>query len=367
MENEVKIVPDELFNGKVFLPEDDWMDTDISEDWLDPTDEWETAKNSLYIGDAPVCAQGGLTLLTGQSGNGKTMTLAMMMAAVFRRKYGQFELGPDIEAPTILYVDTEMEKYNTQRLMNRVYYLNGWEFKTNKPQFRIIRLRDTVNVKERWRKVLKAIDEVKPTFCFLDGLLDLVEDFNDNKECHLLIRKLMSAATWYDISLVGVIHQNPGGDKMAGHIGSFGERKAITVLATKKDKNGNDIIFKIEQKKARDKDANDLSFRVEDDRLHIGIPVPADGSEFENKQEEEVVKNMKKLFNVIFDESHDRYTTGDFEDRVRTAIKQIGLSGGKGSDYTVASIKDYFVGQQWVANKTGDRGAKFWVKNIPFV
>lgn len=282
MENEVNIVPDELFNGKVFLPEDDWMDTDISEDWLDPTDEWETAKNSLYIGDAPVCAQGGLTLLTGQSGNGKTMTLAMMMAAVFRRKYGQFELGPDIEAPTILYVDTEMEKYNTQRLMNRVYYLNGWEFKTNKPQLRIIRLRDTVNVKERWRKVLKAINEVKPTFCFLDGLLDLVEDFNDNKECHLLIRKLMSAATWYDMSLVGVIHQNPGGDKMAGHIGSFGERKAITVLATKKDKNGNEVVFKVEQKKARDKDAEDLQFRVEDDKLHIGIPVPVDSQVEDN-------------------------------------------------------------------------------------
>lgn len=136
----------------IFLPEDEWQDTDISNDWLDPTDEWERAKNSLFIGDAPVCVLGGLTLLTGQSGNGKTQTLAMMMAAVFRGEYGQFKRGVDIEDPTILYVDTEMEKYNTQRLMNRVYYLNGWEFKTVKPQFRVIRLRDTVEAKTRWKR-----------------------------------------------------------------------------------------------------------------------------------------------------------------------------------------------------------------------
>lgn len=365
MENSINIVPDEVF--KVFLPEDDWMDTDISDDWLDPTDEWETAKNALYIDDAPVCTLGGLSVLTGQSGNGKTMTLAMMMAAVFRKEYGQFKLGADIEEPTILYVDTEMEKYNTQRLMNRVYYLNGWEFKTVKPQFRILRLRDTVSVKERWQKVLKAIADVRPTFCFLDGLLDLVHDFNDNVECQSLVYKLMACASWYNMAVVGVIHQNPGGDKMAGHLGSFAERKAVTILGTKKDKNGADVLFKVEQKKARDKDADDVAFRVNDDRLHIGIPVPADGSEFENKQEDEIHENMKKLFGVIFDENHDRYTTAAFEDRIRSAIKQLGLSGGKGSAYTVVSIQDYFTSQKWVSRQNGERGAKFWVQDVPYV
>lgn len=267
----------------IFLPEDDWSDTDVSNDWLNPMDEWERAKNSLFIGDAPVCTLGGLTLLTGQSGNGKTMTIAMMMAAAFRGEYGQFKRGLDISEPTILYVDTEMEKYNTQRLMNRVYYLNGWQFKAIKEQFRILRLRDTVSVTERWKKVLKAIHEVKPTFCFLDGLLDLVKDFNDNVECQTLIYKLMAAASWYDMSVLGVIHQNPGGDKMAGHLGSFGERKAITVLATKKDKSGNDVLFVVDQKKARDKDADNVKFRVNDDKMHIGIPEPLEGCAIDDR------------------------------------------------------------------------------------
>lgn len=264
----------EKARADIFLPDDEWLETDISNDWLNPEDEWERAKNALFIGDAPVCTLGGLTLLTGQSGNGKSMTLAMMAAAVFRGEYGQFKRGIDIENPTVLYVDTEMEKYNTQRLMNRVYYLNGWEFKTQKPQFRILRLRDTVSVADRWKKVLKAIHEMKPTFCILDGLLDLVRDFNDNVDCQQLIHKLMAAASWYDMSVVGVIHQNPGGDKMAGHLGSFGERKAVTVLATKKDKTGAEVLFVVDQKKARDKDADDMKFRVNDDRLHIGIPEP---------------------------------------------------------------------------------------------
>lgn len=280
---EINIVPDfdELQSAqqKVFLAEDEWQDVDISDDWLDPTDEWEKAKNALYIKDAPICTLGGLTVLTGQSGNGKTMTLAMMMASVFRRSYGDFNLGKEIENPTILYVDTEMEKYNTQRLMNRVYYLNGWEFKTHRAEFRILRLRDTVSVKDRWKKVLKAIDEVKPTFCFLDGLLDLAHDFNDNVECQSLIYKLMAAASWYNMSVIGVIHQNPGGDKLAGHLGSFAERKAVTILSTKKDKNGQNVLFVVDQKKARDKDADNIQFRVNDDKLHIGIPVPENFSD----------------------------------------------------------------------------------------
>lgn len=288
----------EKARADIFLPGDEWMETDISNDWLNPEDEWERAKNALFIGDAPVCTLGGLTLLTGQSGNGKTMTIAMMAAAVFRGEYGQFVRGQDITEPTLLYVDTEMEKYNTQRLMNRVYYLNGWEFKTHKPQFRILRLRDTVSVADRWRKVLKAIHEMKPTFCILDGLLDLVRDFNDNVECQQLIYKLMAAASWYDMSVVGVIHQNPGGDKMAGHLGSFGERKAVTVLATKKDKTGAEVLFVVDQKKARDKDADDMKFRVNDDRLHIGIPEPINTSDVKKlqKSEHEELRGIMQLY-----------------------------------------------------------------------
>ena len=39
---------------------------------------------------------------------------------------------------------------------------------------------------ERWKLTLKAINELKPTVVFLDGLIDVVGDFNDNKECQAI-------------------------------------------------------------------------------------------------------------------------------------------------------------------------------------
>ncbi len=344
-DNENTILPllpgdvDEILEreSKIFLPGDDWMDIDISNDWLNPEDEWETAKNALYIGNAPVCVLGGLTLLSGQSGNGKTMTLAMMISAIFKGSYGKLNLGTMIENPTVLYVDTEMEKYNTQRQMNRIYSICYWEFRQPKEQFKILRLRDTDNVVERWKKTLKAIDMVKPTFCFLDGLIDIVADFNNNVECQSLIYKLMKAASWYDMAVIGIIHLNPGGEKMAGHLGSFGERKAVTVLNTRKEKNGEDVQFVVEQKKARDKDASSITFKVEDDKTHLGIPIPIQGSMNSNE-------SMASSLEFIL--SGREMNTRDLRSAV---MKRLGLREKEATDYINKAVDENIltVEEEW--------------------
>jgi hypothetical protein len=116
----------------------------------------------------------------------------------------------------------------------------------------------------RWRMTLKAIWQYKPTVVFIDGLLDVVADFNDNIECQELIFKCMKLASHYDISLWCVLHQNPGGEKLVGHLGSFLERKVTDVIQTKKikdDKTG-DVTFEVKQKKARSQDFPDWKFRV---------------------------------------------------------------------------------------------------------
>lgn len=313
---------DELEASKPeFLPEDDWLETNIDGDWLNPEDEWERAKNALYIKDAPICALGGLTILTGQSGHGKTMTIAMIAGSIFRGEYGTLKRGSEIENPSVLYVDTEMEKYNTQRLVSRIYSITGWEFRVKKEEFNVLRLRDTVDAASRWKKVLRAIYETRPTFCILDGLIDLVRDFNDNVECQNLIYKLMHAASHYNMSVIGVIHQNPGGEKMAGHLGSFGERKAITTLVTKKDKSSGSVIFTVEQKKARDKDADNLKFFVNDDSLHIGIPEPYDEctAQPQSKYGSDTIRNW------IVEASHSGMSEPFSLTDLRTMIK--GVSG----------------------------------------
>lgn len=265
-----------------FLKDDNWYGIDISADYLDQEAEWVKAKNVIYFDDAPVAILGGVTAITGQSGHGKTQTVSQIMAAILSKNkcYGHIKFDPnnEIENPTVLYIDTEMELWNTQRVQNRLYKLLGWTFRTRHEELSILRLRDTDEAVNRWRKTLMAIYEKRPTVMFLDGLLDVVDDFNNNVECQAIIYKCMKMASYYNTAVFCVVHENPGGLKMVGHLGSMLERKVVAIVATikEKDKTTRKVSFTITQNKSRDKDAGDLKFIVEDDENHFGIPKQLD-------------------------------------------------------------------------------------------
>ena len=270
-----------------FLQGDDWFFNNVEPYLLDFREAYKPPRYTLSWKGIPFAPLGGIHNITGQSGNGKTMTLAQFMATILCGEFGQlrYELT-DVE-PRILYIDTEMEKDNTIAVKNRVLTMAGRDINGQYDDFVIVMLRDVEEVQQldqnhkpvldkhgrpvfvnpaivRWRMTLKAIWQYKPTVVFIDGLLDVVADFNDNIECQELIFKCMKLASHYDISLWCVLHQNPGGEKLVGHLGSFLERKVTDVIQTKKikDEKTGDVTFEVKQKKARSQDFPDWKFRV---------------------------------------------------------------------------------------------------------
>ena len=258
-----------------FLKDVEWQDADIEGNWLDPKEQYVRPRYTLSYNGVPFAPLGGIHGLTGQPGHGKTFTFTQLMVAIMRGEfYGlHYELGQDIPQPKVLYIDTEMEKGNTQLVMLRVYEMMGWPKGSEQEQFRILWLREEVKAEDRWKKTLKAIKEMQPTVVFLDGLIDVVGDFNDNKECQLIIYQCMATASHYGISLWCLLHENPGSTKMVGHAGSFLERKATDVLKTKKNKEGGVVSFEVSQSKARARDLDTWKFTIEDDDNHYGHPV----------------------------------------------------------------------------------------------
>lgn len=257
-----------------FLADVHWQDADIEGNWLDPKEEYHRPRYTLSYNGVPFAPLGGIHGLTGQPGHGKTFTFTQIMVAILRGEfYGlRYELADSIPEPRVLYIDTEMEKGNTQLVLLRVYEMMGWQVGTIHDEFRILWLREEVKSVDRWRKTLKAINEMKPTVVFLDGLIDVVSDFNDNQACQDLIYQCMAAASHYSMSMWLLLHENPGSEKMVGHAGSFLERKATDVLKTKKEK-GDGVIFTVMQKKARARDLDNWQFKIEDDEHHYGHPV----------------------------------------------------------------------------------------------
>lgn len=330
---------EELVNATPdFLAEDKWFDVEIEGSMLDVTKEYDLPRYGLTIGDTPCAPIGGLHGITGQAGTGKTMTLTMLMAAYLGdthhgMAYGLSDARPN---PHLLYVDTEMEPENTMMVNLRVCAMLGWSFHEPHDELKIMCLREEVSAEARWQKILKAIYVFRPSVVFIDGMIDIVADFNDNQQCQELIFRLMKVATHYDISVWTVLHQNPNSTKMVGHAGSFLERKATDIFETKKekDKKTGKIVFTITQKKARGKDIDDITFTVSDEQYKFGMPIvdiaSFDKDNLMNQSAADTQRaKLKKLFGAL-----DWSRKGNTWTTVRKNVAKITpISNHKFSDY----------------------------------
>ena len=265
-----------------FLQGDEWFDVSVDDDFLDFDKPYRPPRYTMERNGVPFADVGEIHIVSGKPGNGKTGLMAQLIAATLggkfgntvARKVGHKSNGSDEfhEVPTrILYVDTEQGEDDTIGFKNRVISMSGVSKDEAKEHLKILRLRDTELAKDRWKKILKAIWQLQPTDIFLDGMLDIVEDYNDQKECQPIIRKCMMAATFYDTSLWAVLHENPMVDKLVGTLGSITQRKVSEIFAVIKVKQADlkesdrrddlpDIYFRVKQNKARGKDVEDWLF-----------------------------------------------------------------------------------------------------------
>ena len=177
-----------------FLQGDDWFDADISGDFLDFDKPYRPPRYTMEREGVPFADVGEIHVISGKPGNGKTGLMAQLIAATLGGRFGNTiarRVGHKVngsddfhELPTrILYVDTEQGEDDTIGFKNRVISMSGVSKEDAKEHLKILRLRDTELAQDRWRKILKSIWQVQPTDIFLDGMLDIVEDYNDQKEC----------------------------------------------------------------------------------------------------------------------------------------------------------------------------------------
>jgi len=303
-----------------FLKGDDWFDVDISGDFLDFDKPYRPPRYTMEREGVPFADVGEIHIVSGKPGNGKTGLMAQLIAATLggqfgktvARKVGHKVNGSDDfhELPThILYVDTEQGEDDTIGFKNRVISMSGVSKENAKEHLEILRLRDTELAIDRWRKILKAIWEVQPTDIFLDGMLDIVEDYNDQKECQPIIRKCMMLATHYDASLWAVLHENPLVDKLVGTLGSITQRKVSEIFTVIKIKQCDlkpneqrpdlpDIYFRVKQNKARGKDVADWLFQYVTNAGGWGQPVEIEdnGTKVVDSKEMQFIKEADERF-----------------------------------------------------------------------
>ena len=307
-----------------FLQGDNWFQEEVDGDFLNFEKPYRPPRYTMERNGIPFADVGELHIISGKPGNGKTGLMSQLMSATLSGKHGNTlrrEVPHKVRNPetkeieekaipnVLLYIDTEQGEDDTIAIKNRVCSMAGIDYTKPCKQFYILRLRDTETAEQRWRKILKAIYLVKPTDIFLDGMLDIVNDYNDQVECQPVIRKCMMLATYYDASLWAVLHENPMVDKLVGVLGSITQRKVseiFTVIKVKQcdlkpsDRRDDlpEIYFKVKQNKARGRDVNDWLFEYVTNAGGWGQPVELEdnGARVVETKEIQLMKECNERF-----------------------------------------------------------------------
>ena len=241
------------------------------------------------IGTIP---RGDLQAIKAKSKNGKSYLASILAASILGSE--AFGFRPCEAETKVLYVDTEQNKLNTARIMRRIHIIMGWPTNENRDSLRAINLR-SVATKNRLPRILKEVKRNVPTALFIDGVADLIEDFNDIEQSTKVINALMRLSTEYNTSVICILHENKSKDDngMKGHLGTMLLQKASDVFQVKKS-NGK---FDVSITDCRNMSVEDFSFAID------GHGVPFRGMSVKESKEAAKVEELRKLIQKIFVET----------------------------------------------------------------
>lgn len=233
---------------------------------IDLSKEYPEPKFTLKLSGVGTLPRGDIQAIKAKSKNGKSFLCSVFVASLFGCKDFSFE--SEESQPIVLYFDTEQNKRNTAKLARRVHTLLGWSIKENHQGFHVYSLR-TMDTPERLPFIDGMITKHKPTIVFVDGIADLIENFNDVEQSTDLINHLMRLSADFDCCVCCVLHTNKGKDDsgMKGHLGTMLLQKASDVFEVKKD----GTTFRVSETDCRNQPIDDFAFSIDGH----GIPFPA--------------------------------------------------------------------------------------------
>jgi hypothetical protein len=203
----------------------------------------------LTIRDKTIATIGNLILFTGLPAAGKSTFINACIASAFVDKE---VFGIKINKPAtrnrVAYFDTEMSEFSFYKGMDRIkiftnsYYMpdafDAFQFRDLEPD----------QIKECVEYYLENTPDC--SILFIDGLLDMIFDYNDVKESKRLTNWVKKITKKYSILCAGVLHVGKKDLNTLGHFGSMLDRTAQSVLTIEKDKDAN--ILSLSAKKMRD-------------------------------------------------------------------------------------------------------------------
>ncbi|MDY4550868.1 MAG: AAA family ATPase [Parabacteroides sp.] len=221
--------------------------------------------NVLLIGNQGCFSKGNLHAIKAKPKHGKTTAIYLMCVGMLKEG-GWGVLSAGIEKPKILIIDTEQAERDAQEKYVTALEMAGLPIEDRYDRLEIYSLRSQT-MQEKRDTIEHVIKVKQPDIVFIDGIVDLLADFNDVKASQELIERLMQLSTkeivGKDVAIVCVLHTNKNSEdnNMRGHLGTMLQQKASSTFMITKS-NG---IFTVTNTESRHGEVPSWSFCYDDD------------------------------------------------------------------------------------------------------
>jgi hypothetical protein len=256
-----------------------------------------------YEEHIPLLTKGNFSLFIGKPKSRKTTFISILVSAYLNGENGLYNMKGEVNDAKVLWIDTEQTCYHLSKGMNSIFKqvplsqerLETYRFRNMEPEDRF------TNVKH----LIEHYTSLGISLIVLDGVADLLTaGYNDEKEAIKISNYLLKASEEYNCHIITVLHENKGNTLAKGHIGSYLNQKAESVIRITKDTNNSEKST-IKSQFTRNRDFISFDLLYQD-----GLPVIASNSNFTLKNVELdtiVTEKQKEFVNEIFQHSKNGF------------------------------------------------------------
>lgn len=197
----------------------------------------EAERYALSVDGVGFFALDDIHALKSKQKAGKTTVLKVCTSALMAGEL--FRVKCELEAPTVMWLDTEQKPSDVKTIINDVCWLADKDARYIDEHLRLFQLR-TLNYGTLVSDTRLLIEAYHPQVVLIDGIVEFVASFNDEQISRQLIKELMMMAEEFHCAMVCVLHENKSVDdqNMRGHLGTVLAQKAGTVLQCRKSSAG---------------------------------------------------------------------------------------------------------------------------------
>ena len=246
----------------------------------------------IKSGGVGTIPRGDIIAVKAKSKHGKTFLCSIFAAVAMGAEWGS--LNAVENDCKVMFVDTEQHEKNVARVARRIHAMAGIDIHKNSGRLLCYALRK-MEMNKRWQFISDRITEERPDLVIIDGIADLIADFNNITESQEIIGKLMATSAEFNLSIIFVLHTNKSKEdnNMKGHLGTMAVQKCSDVFEVVK----NVATFNVSVSECRNIPIPEFSFILDND----GVPHPSTVEKSAARGQSKVEAELRRLLPKVFD------------------------------------------------------------------